>query len=121
MGKTFEVEVEVPKGMKAGDVFTVTVEAPANEKKPRGQLAGIALEDMTDDQLKRELINANSVHYKAVQRGAAQTTIDANAARVEAAKAEKAKRAPLAPVESSPALAGAMETPVVNEEVAAEL
>jgi acetamidase/formamidase len=112
--RTIDVEVEVPRGAKPGDLFTVTVEIPKAEKKPRGVLAGIALADMTDEQLKRELINANSVHYKAVQRGAAQATIDANAARVEAAKAEKAKRAP-AVVETAPELAGAMDAETATE------
>ena len=91
----FTVEVTVPEGLKAGDTFTIEVEAPKQEKKPRGQLAGIALEDMTDEQLKRELINANSVLYKAKQRGASEETIAANQARVDAAKAEKAKRTPV--------------------------
>lgn len=69
------------------------------EKKLRGQLAGIALEDMTDDQLKREIINANSVLYKSKQRGASEETIAANQARVDAAKAEKAKRNPVVETE----------------------
>ena len=94
MAKTFEIEVTVPEGLSAGDTFTVTVEAPAKEKKQRGQLAGIALVDMTDEQLKREIINANSVLYKAKQRGASEETIAANQARVDAAQAEKAKRHP---------------------------
>ena len=102
MSKTFDVEVtipELPEGKKkweAGDTFTVTVEVPKADKK-HGQLFGIALEDMTDEQLKRELINANSVLYKAKQRGAAAETIAANQARVDAAKAEKAKRTPVIP------------------------
>lgn len=62
--------------------------------KRRGQLAGISLEDMSDEQLKREIINAKSVLYKAQQRDAAAETIEKNEARVEAALAEKAKRAP---------------------------
>lgn len=73
------------------------VEVPVAEKKPRGQLAGIALEDMTDEQLKREIINANSVLYKAKQRGASEDVIAKNEARVAAAKAERDKRHP-APV-----------------------
>ena len=89
----------------ANNIFTVTcpecghtyeVEAPAVEKKPRGQLAGIALEDMTDEQLKREIINANSVLYKAKQRGASEEIIAKNQARLDAAKAEKASRHPVA-------------------------
>lgn len=75
-------------------------EVPVKEKKPRGQLAGIPLENMTDEQLKREIINANSVLYKAKQRGASEETIAMNQARVDAAKAEKARRAPVPAVES---------------------
>ena len=93
MAKTFEVEVTVPEGLKSGDTFTIEVEVPKTLKK-RGQLAGIAIEDMTDEQLKREIINANSVLYKAKQRGASEETIAANQARVDAAKAEQAKRMP---------------------------
>lgn len=94
---------------------TYEVEVPAAEKR-RGQLYGIALEDMTDEQLKREIINANSVLYKAKQRGAAEETIAANQARVDAAKAEKAKRNP-APVEAEEAA----EDGVYDEEAAAEV
>ena len=93
MAKTITIEVEAPKNLKAGEVFSVEVELPKPERKQRGQLAGIALVDMTDEQIKRELINANSVLYKAKQRGASEETIAANQARVDAANAEKAKRA----------------------------
>ena len=109
MTKKFEVGVTVPEGLSAGDKFTVEVEAPTPEKKPRGQLAGIALEDMTDEQLKRELINANSVLYKAKQRGASEETIAANQARVDAAKAEKAKRAGTPAESEAPNVEAAME------------
>ena len=126
MAKKFEVEVTVPEGMSAGDKFTIEVEAPVAEKKPRGQLAGIALEDMTDEQLKRELINANSVLYKAKQRGAAEETIAANQARVDAAKAEKAKRAGTPAEIEAPNVEAAMEgnetnEGVYDEEAAAEM
>ena len=73
---------------------TYLVEVPVPEKR-RGQLYGIALEDMTDEQLKREIINAGSVLYKAKQRGAAEEIIAKNQARLDAAKAEKAKRHPV--------------------------
>lgn len=85
--------------------FTVTcphcnevfeVEAPVKERKPRGQLAGLALSEMTDEQLKREIINANSVLYKAKQRGASDEIIAKNQARVDAAKAERDSRHPVA-------------------------
>ena len=117
MAKTFEVEVTVPEGMSAGDKFTIEVEAPVPEKKPRGQLAGIALEDMTDEQLKREIINANSVLYKAKQRGAAEETIAANQARVDAAKAEKDKRAGTPAESDAPNVEAAMEGTETNEGV----
>lgn len=126
MTKKFEVEVTVPEGMSAGDKFTVEVEAPVAEKKPRGQLAGIALEDMTDEQLKREIINANSVLYKAKQRGASDETIAANQARVDAAKAEKAKRTGTPAESEAPNVEAAMEgnetnEGVYDEEAAAEM
>ena len=117
MARKFEVEVTVPEGMSAGDKFTIEVEAPTPEKKPRGQLAGIALEDMTDEQLKRELINANSVLYKAKQRGASEETIAANQARVDAAKAEKAKRAGTPAESEAPNVEAAMEGNETNEGV----
>lgn len=119
MAKTFEIEVTVPEGMTAGDTFTIEVEAPVADKKPRGQLAGIALEDMTDEQLKRELINAKSVLYKAKQRGAGEDTIAANEARVEATKAEKAKRSGTPAESEAPNVEAAMKDGSVYDEDAA--
>lgn len=123
MAKTFEVEVTVPAGLTEGDVFKVQVEVPVAEKKPRGQLAGIALEEMTDDQLKREIINANSVLYKAKQRGASEEIIAKNQARVDAAKAEQAKRQPVKAAAIAPAVEdvlGETNTDSVYDESAAE-
>ena len=77
-------------------------------KKARGQLAGIAIEDMTDEQLKREIINAGSVLYKAKQRGASEEIIATNQARLDAAKAEKAKRTPVAAAPDMPELEEAL-------------
>lgn len=124
--KTFEVEVTVPEGLTAGDTFKIEVEVPVKEKKPRGQLAGIALADMTDEQLKREIINANSVLYKAKQRGAAEETIAANQARVDAAKAEQTKRQGVKAtvVSDTPAVEEALageDTGACDADVAAEL
>jgi hypothetical protein len=50
------VEVIVPEGLKPGDKFQVEIETPTVEKKPRGQLAGLTLEQMTIEQLKREVL-----------------------------------------------------------------
>lgn len=68
----------------------------ASKGKGRGVLAGIAVTDMTDEQLKKEIINSKSVLYKAEQRGANQEVIDRNKARVEAAVAERDARKALA-------------------------
>lgn len=77
------------------------VEMPEPVKKQRGQLAGLTLKEMDDEQLKRELINANSVLYKAKQRNAADETIKRSEARVAAAKEEKALRAASAAAEKA--------------------
>lgn len=106
------IEVTCPHCGKA-----FQVEAPTAPKKPRGQLAGIALADMTDDQLKREIINANSVLYKAKQRGASEEIIAANQARLDAAREEKAKRMPVAPETD----AAPEEEGVYDEETADEV
>lgn len=99
---------------------TYEVEVPANPKR-RGQLFGISLEEMTDEQLKREIINANSVLYKAKQRGASEETIAANQARVDAAKAEKAKRHPVAETSDVEAEGVAEALTETDEAVAAEV
>ena len=69
---------------------TITIERPAPQR--RGVLAGIALEDMTDEQLKIEIRNAKSVLYKAEKRNAPAETLLNNQARLDAALAENAKR-----------------------------
>lgn len=107
--KTFEVTCP-----HCGEVFSVE-----QVKRPRGQLAGLTLEEMTDEQLKREIINANSVLYKAKQRGAAEEVIAVNQARLDAAKAEKAKRHPVA--ETEDVEAPNVEEAIYNEETAAEI
>ena len=68
MAKTFQIEVEVPHGLKAGDRFAVTVEAPATPKVRKTKIANIPVEQMTMEQLKKELVNARSVLYKATRR-----------------------------------------------------
>lgn len=88
----FDVTVTVPEGAQPGDEFVVHVTTPVVEGQSRGQLKGIDLKDMTDDQLKIETINANSVLYKAKKRGASAETIAAAEARVAAVKAEKESR-----------------------------
>lgn len=124
MSKKFIVDVTVPEGLTAGDTFKVEVELPEKTKKPRGMLAGLSLEEMSDEQVKRELINANSVLYKAKQRGASDEVIAANQARVDAAKEERAKRGldtkklVATPVTEAEAEA---ESGVYNEDTAAEM
>jgi len=71
----------------------IIIESPAPQR--RGQLAGIALEDMSVEQLKREAINAKSVLYKAQKRGASAETIAKNQARVDAVVAALAATKPV--------------------------
>jgi len=87
----------------------IVIERPAPQR--RGQLAGLDIVDMTDEQLKREKINSGSVLYKAQKRGAGAETIEKNQARFDAVKAEIEKRnAAKAPVvtegEVNPEVAG---------------
>lgn len=126
--KKFEVEVTVPEGLSAGDVFKIVVEAPELPKRERGVLNGIALEDMTDEQLKREITNSKSVLYKATKREADQEVIDRAQARVDAAVAEKDKRAATAAPDGVPAgsvasVASVEEAAedVIDEETAEEM
>lgn len=84
----FVVEVAVPEGLQAGDLFEVEVETPAAIRKPRGQLAGMTVQEMSVDQLKREKINASSVLYKATKRGAPDEILAVHQARLDAVKAE---------------------------------
>ncbi len=83
----YRIEVMVPEGLVAGDTFQVEVEIEkktGNKGQRRGQLTGIEIADMTLDQLKRAKINANSVLYKARQRGASDEIIAANQERYDA-------------------------------------
>jgi len=121
MAKKFEVEVTVPEGLVAGDVFVLEVEVPATARKPRGILAGLTVEEMTDDQLKREIINASSVLYKAKQRGANEEIIAANEVRLAAAKAEKEKRTPVKVVVEEGPVADVLAEDVYNEDITTEI
>lgn len=85
----------------------------------RGQLAGLTLDQMSDDQLKREIVNAKSVLYKAQQREASAETIEKNQARVDAALAEKAARTP--EVEATEEVATDSEGVYADQETADEI
>lgn len=113
MAKSFEVTCP-----HCGETYLVEVPVP---EKRRGQLYGIDLADMTDDQLKREIINAGSVLYKAKQRGASEEIIAKNQARLDAAKAEKAKRHPVAEATAEAENADESVYAETDAEVAAEV
>ena len=89
--KKLRVNVTVPEGFTAGDTFMIEVEVPGGR---RAQREVKPLEEMTKDELKREIINAGSVLYKAQKRGAAEEIIAKNQARVDAAKALMAEKFP---------------------------
>ncbi len=68
---SFEFDYEIPKSARA-----------------RGAVAGIPLNEMTDDQLKIEYRNANSVYYKSKKANKNPDTIAKAEARLEAVKAK---------------------------------
>jgi len=89
--KKLRVTVTVPEGFAPGDQFMIEVDVPQGQGRVRNTKA---IEDMTKEELKREIINANSVLYKAQKRGADQEIIDKNQQRLDAAKALMAEKFP---------------------------
>lgn len=87
----FVVEIEVPDGLKAGDRFAVTIDAPNTPRVRRTLLVDTPLADMTLEELKRERINARSVLYKATRR-ANEKAILAATKRLNKVAEEIAKR-----------------------------
>jgi len=89
--KKLRVPVTVPEGFSAGDTFMIEVDIPKGQGRARNTKP---IEEMTKEELKREITNANSVLYKATKRGADQEIIDRNQARLDAAKALMAEKFP---------------------------
>ena len=82
--KKLRIPVTVPEGFEPGDTFMIEVEVPAARGRKRNMKP---IEEMSREELKREIINAGSVLYKATKRGADEETIARNQARLDAAKA----------------------------------
>lgn len=82
--KKLRVNVTVPEGFAPGDTFVIEVEVPSARGRQRTVKP---IDEMTQEELKREIINAGSVLYKAQKRGADEEIIERNKARLEAAKA----------------------------------
>lgn len=82
--KKLRVNVTVPEGFAPGDTFVIEVEVPAGRGRTRNTKP---IEEMTREELKREIINAGSVLYKAQKRGADEDIIARNQERLDAAKA----------------------------------
>lgn len=89
--KKLRVNVTVPEGFQPGDTFMIEVEIPGSRRAPRDVKP---IEEMTKEELKREIINAGSVLYKAQKRGAAEEIIQKNQERFDAAKALMADKFP---------------------------
>jgi hypothetical protein len=89
--KVIKVKFVADKDYKAGDEIEFDYEVPKG-MGTRGAVAGIPLDEMTDDQLKIEYRNANSVFYKAKKANKNQDTITKSETRLEACKAEMEKR-----------------------------
>ncbi len=87
--RVIQVSFTADHDITAGEVVTFAYEVPKSAGV-HGIVSGIALAEMTDDQLKIEYRNANSVFYKTKKAG---KTDPAHAeARLDACKAEMEKR-----------------------------
>lgn len=82
--KKLRIPVTVPEGFEPGDTFMIEVEVPAARGRKRNTKP---IEEMSREELRREIINAGSVLYKATKRGADEEIIARNQARLDAAKA----------------------------------
>lgn len=89
--KKLHVNVTVPEGFQPGDTFMIEVEIPGS-RRAKHDIKPI--DEMTKEELKREIINAGSVLYKAKKRGAAEEIIQNNQERLDAAKALMAEKFP---------------------------
>ena len=85
--KVIKVSFTADRDIKAGETVEFDYTLPASMR--RGAVVGIPLEEMTDDQLKIEYRNANSVFYKTKKAGRDTTN---SGDRLEKVKAEMAKR-----------------------------
>lgn len=86
--KVIKVSYVADKDYAAGETISFDYEIPAS-LGTRGQVVGIALNDMNDDQLKIEYRNANSVYYKTKKAG---RDASKSGERLEAVKAVMADR-----------------------------
>lgn len=92
LASKFRINVTVPEGMQPGDTFQIEVTTPELPTQKR-IINNKPVEEMTDEELKREIINANSVYYKAKQKTDDESVLEPKLARLEAAKAERERRA----------------------------
>lgn len=89
--KKLHVNVTVPEGFQPGDTFMIEVEIPGGR---RAKHDSKPIDEMTKEELKREIINAGSVLYKAKKRGAAEEIIQKSQERLDTAKALMADKFP---------------------------
>lgn len=99
--KTVKVSWTADRDIKAGETVEFEYELPVSAGK-RGIVAGIPLEEMTEEQLKIEYRNANSVFYKQTKAGKDTTKskerLDAVLAKMEEKGIKPTGRAAAAPV-----------------------
>lgn len=112
LASKFRINVTVPEGMQPGDTFQIEVTTPELPTQKR-IINNKPVEEMTDEELKREIINANSVYYKAKQKTDDESVLEPKLARLEAAKAEREKRA----IANGGAATANGAVPVVSAEV----
>lgn len=89
--KVIKVKFVADRDIAAGEEIEFDYEIPKGASR-RGAVAGIPLEEMTNDQLKIEYRNANSVYYKAKKANKNPETIEKATVRLNNVKAEMEKR-----------------------------
>ena len=99
--KVIHVSYTVDKDVKAGETIEFDYEVPVSASR-RGMLTGIPVEEMTEEQLKVEYRNANSVYYKTTKAGRdatkAKERLDKVVAIMEAKGISRGTRGSSAPV-----------------------
>lgn len=87
--KTIKVQFTATEDIAAGTTVEFDFEIPKGTSS-RGELSGVSLDEMTDEQLKIEYRNANSVYYKQSKKPGTDTT--KSKTRLEAVKAAMAAK-----------------------------
>lgn len=116
--RVIKVSYTADKDIKAGETIEFDYEIPAGTGK-RGMLVGIPVEEMTEEQLKIEYRNANSVYYKQTKAGKDATKAKERLDKVLAVMEEKGIK-PTGRGSSAPVTAAAVAELIKAGKISAE-